>query len=90
MPCAMGYGTGMAVWSVVIVLGAVLAVVAIGIGIALLARSAMATSKPADVGVSGATRLTSTARELLDERFAKGEIDEEEYKRRKAVLESSS
>ena len=35
-------------------------------------------------------RQTKTARELLDERLAKGEIDVEEYQRTRAALEHSS
>jgi len=33
-------------------------------------------------------RRESSAREILDERFARGEIDEEEYARRRDLIES--
>ncbi|HEU4515336.1 MAG TPA: SHOCT domain-containing protein [Nocardioidaceae bacterium] len=36
--------------------------------------------------VSGSGAPASTAEHLLDERFARGEIDEEEYLRRRSVL----
>ena len=36
-----------------------------------------------------ASRTTSSAEELLAERFARGEIDEDEYQRRLRVLRSS-
>lgn len=33
-------------------------------------------------------RLRKTPRDILDERFAKGEIDEEEYQRRRKAIDS--
>ena len=90
MGCPMGYGTGMTAWGVVLVLGAFLAFAAVAVGIVLLAKSALSTSKPGDLGTSATMQPTPTAREILDERFARGEIDEEEYRRRRATLESSA
>jgi putative membrane protein len=37
-------------------------------------------------GTGGGERRGPTAREILDERFARGEIDEEEYRRRRDAL----
>ena len=36
----------------------------------------------------GSSRTTSTARDILDERFARGEIDDDEYEKRRRILES--
>ncbi len=36
----------------------------------------------------GAVIRNSNAREVLDERYAKGEIDDEEYQRRRSAIES--
>jgi putative membrane protein len=41
--------------------------------------------RPADQGPQAPTRPTS--REILDERFARGEIDREEYEDRRAALQ---
>ncbi|MFI7425943.1 SHOCT domain-containing protein [Micromonospora sp. NPDC049836] len=35
---------------------------------------------------AGAARASAAARRILDERYARGEIDEEEYRRRRAGL----
>lgn len=32
-------------------------------------------------------RRTTTAREILDERYARGEVDDEEYRRRRSELD---
>ena len=49
----------------------------------MIALLRMASTGP-QPGAGGARR--SRAEEVLDERFARGEIDEEEYQRRRAVL----
>ena len=49
----------------------------------VIALLRMAATGP-QPGAGGARR--SRAEEVLDERFARGEIDEEEYRRRRAVL----
>lgn len=41
-------------------------------------------------GMQAAQPPARTARELLDERFARGEIDLDEYQRRRAALEQPS
>ncbi len=38
-------------------------------------------------GVGGGPLTTSSARKILEERFARGEIDEEEFRKRKQALE---
>ncbi len=52
----------------------------IAVGIVLLVRGSAAPSEP--------RRERSRALEILDERFARGEIDREEYEERRRVLES--
>jgi len=51
-------------------------------GIVLVAR---ALSRPRDDGSAGPGKAQD-ALEILRERFARGEIDEEEYRRRRATL----
>ncbi len=38
-------------------------------------------------GHANSSRRTDGARQILDERFAKGEIDDEEYQRRRSALD---
>jgi putative membrane protein len=40
------------------------------------------------LGGQASSRTTSTARDILDERFARGEIDDDEYEKRRRILES--
>lgn len=63
-------GTG---WWIVMMIGMVLFWVAVFAGIAWLVRTAGGTRRP-------------SARELLDERFARGEIDVDEYRERQSAL----
>jgi putative membrane protein len=71
-----GYGGGAAVWWMVVEsLIWVLVVAAIVVGVVLLMRG-------------GPGNETGAARRILDERFARGEIDEEEFNRRVAALRS--
>lgn len=62
-------------------LGSAVFLALIAIGIVMLARWASR---------DGLGRRALDARRILDERFARGEIDEEEYQRRRSVLEGSS
>ena len=70
-------------WALAVMLGVLLLVVAAA---AVLAVS-LGARPP---GASGAQGGDSTADRLLDERFARGEIDEEEYRHRRAVLRGRS
>ena len=71
-----GYGGGAEFWWMVIVsLIGVLVVVALAVGGVVLLRG----------GVGNGAEL---ARRILNERFARGEIDEEEFNRRAAALRS--
>lgn len=36
--------------------------------------------------ISNNTKVVTSARDILDKRYANGEIDEEEYKKRKKIL----
>lgn len=74
----MGYG-GMGwmwLWWLLILIG----VPALVVGILWLVRTG------GDRGRASGPRM-STARQILDERFARGEIDEEEYRRRRRELD---
>ncbi|WP_007027259.1 SHOCT domain-containing protein [Saccharomonospora iraqiensis] len=66
-----GMGGWMWIWPVLIL-----------IGLAVLATTAVLWTRGR--GPSGDDR--GTARRILDERFARGEIDEEEYRRRRDDL----
>ncbi|HSP09505.1 MAG TPA: SHOCT domain-containing protein [Candidatus Dormibacteraeota bacterium] len=69
-----GYGSGAAAWWMVVEsLIWVLVAAAIVIGVVILVRGG--------VGTGG-----DSARHILEERFAKGEIDEEEFNRRVTAL----
>ncbi|MGH4026255.1 MAG: SHOCT domain-containing protein [Pseudonocardiaceae bacterium] len=61
------------IWPVLVLIGLII----LGYVGVLLVQSRASSSAP-----SGA----SAARGILDERFARGEIDEEEYRRRRAEL----
>lgn len=77
----MGPGGGMGLmwlWWLLILLGG--AAIVVGLVRAGLPRSG---------GSGGGTEASaSTARQILDERFARGEIDEEEYRTRRRVLDA--
>jgi putative membrane protein len=71
-----GYGGGAELWWMVIVsLIGVLVVVALAVGGVVLLRG-------------GVGNGAESARRILNERFARGEIDEEEFNRRAAALRS--
>ncbi len=77
------YDYGMS-WGGVVLMGLVLVLLvglAVGLVVWLVTRptSALPTALPPAAG--------STARAILDERFARGEIDEDEYRRRRGILD---
>jgi len=68
-------------WGLAMSIGSLLFLALIVIGIVMLVRGPSAGSEPRREG--------PTARRILDERFARGEIDEEEYQSRKRALADS-
>jgi putative membrane protein len=73
-----GFGMGwMWLWWLLLLVGVVVVVV----GLMLAWRSGDRSR------AGGTARRPSSAREILDERFARGEIDEEEYRARRRVLD---
>lgn len=76
-----GWGMGwMWLWPTLVVLG----LLALLLAAVLWSRGR--TPPPQDPS-SDASSDSSSARRILDERYARGEIDEEEYRRRRAELE---
>lgn len=76
-------GWGWGGWLLMVLLGLLLLALIIGI-VVLVARSA--APPPPAAGPDRGSGAASPAEHLLDERFARGEIDEEEYLRRRSVL----
>lgn len=73
------------------ILGVILALAVIALivtAIVFLVRR-MSTPAVAAAPPTGAATGISSARTVLDERFARGEIDEEEYSRRRTLLDGS-
>ncbi|MDV3222720.1 SHOCT domain-containing protein [Intrasporangium sp.] len=80
-----GGGLGMGwvwLWWLLILVGVVAIVVALVRGGAFGGRS----SRPDD-RASSPDRPVSKARQILDERYARGEIDDEEYRARRRALD---
>jgi putative membrane protein len=77
-------GVGWGGWLLALLLLLVLAALVVGVVVWLVTRSAGAghTGGAPAGGRPGA----STAEQVLDERYARGEIEEEEYLRRRSVL----
>lgn len=67
-------------WGFGMGLGMLLFLALIVVGIVLLVRSTVTPPEPRREG--------KTALDILDERFARGEIDRQEYEERRALLES--
>ena len=76
-----GYDHGMSDWGYALMVLGMLGFWAL----AAIAAYALPRRRPAAVGHTPA--LPPSARQLLAERFARGEIDDDEYFRRLAVLE---
>ncbi len=66
------------IWSAVLALGLVL----LAVGLVLLRRAAATSTRPAEGGAPASPALA-----VLDDRLARGEIDADEYERRRAVLD---
>ena len=80
---ALGTSHGGWAWPTLLVVGVTLLVV----GLVLL-RRVTPSSAPAGAGTDPRPRTGSgTARAILDERLARGEIDTDEYRRRRSVLD---
>ena len=75
----MGWGS-LLMWVLLMVLLATAAAVVVVLARAGTAGSAGAGSGPSAIGPA------TTARGLLDERYARGEIDEQEYRERRTTL----
>lgn len=79
----LGASHGGWAWPTLLVVGLALLVV----GLVLL-RRVTPSSAPAGTGTDLLPRAVSgTARAILDERLARGEIDTDEYRRRRSVLD---
>ena len=72
-----GYGSGMLIGPIIWI-----AIIAFGIW------AVLRIMRSADTNGSLGSRSGKTPREILDARFASGEIDREEYLRRRELLES--
>jgi putative membrane protein len=57
------------------------------LGLVLLGVTAAAMIRSRPGGTPGSPDVRSAAAHLLDERFARGEIDEDEYRARRAALQ---
>jgi putative membrane protein len=58
------------------------------IWVAILAAIFALVIRWSGLGGQASSRTTCTARDILDERFARDEIDDEEYEKRRRILES--
>ena len=85
-----GYGFSMGagwLWWLLVVGGIVLLVI---LAVRVFAGGANRDSTNRDATVSNGPGSRSSARQLLDERYAKGELSTEEYKERLRVLDEGS
>lgn len=77
-------------WMGAVVLVVALIVVAVTVAVALAARPrsshVFTTTEQPSTGASRATQPSAAALEALDVRFARGEIDEETYRRTRELL----
>ena len=81
----MMYGGGAMGWLMVIVMVALL--VGLAVAVALLLRRRSPSTEHDDPRASSRNAAHGpSAERILDERLARGEIDEEEYRRRRAAL----
>jgi putative membrane protein len=81
------YGSGMSGWGyALMIVGMVLFWGAVIVGIVALVRYIGRSGQPPETPSSQAPPPSRTPEQLLAERFAHGEINEDEYRRRLAVL----
>lgn len=77
-------GMGWGGWLMMLLL--LLLLVGLVVGIVLMLTTARPTSNPPGGGKPAPPAAPDSAEQVLGERYARGEIDEEEYLRRRAVL----
>ena len=80
-----GYGNGMSGWGYVLMIAALLVVVGlVATGVLVVIRSGAAARRPA-------TDLmrSQEAERILEQRFARGEVDQDEFRSRMDVLRSN-
>lgn len=86
-------GMGMGTWGLMMGIFTTLFLALIAAGIVLVVRAASSgqggSAPPVYSPPPGPYSSGSKAQEILDERFARGEIDEEEYRRRRDILGES-
>jgi len=80
-----GYGNGMGAWGFLLMAGSLLAILAlVAVGVLVLIRRA-----------DGVPRLTTgpagrpEAERILEQRFARGEVDQDEFRSRMDILRSN-
>ncbi|HLN78521.1 MAG TPA: SHOCT domain-containing protein [Nocardioidaceae bacterium] len=84
----MHYGMGWGGWLLMVIVVLLFAALVVAIVLALL-RSTGGLRGSGSAGGAGAAstpREAGSAQQVLDERYARGEIEEEEYLRRRSVL----
>ena len=77
-------GAGAGFWVMLVVM-LVLLIAVLAFLYLLATRSGAVGGRDRDAG----EKASESAQRLLDERFARGEIDEDEYRRRRAVLQGA-
>jgi putative membrane protein len=71
---------------VMMVLGFLLFILVVGAVVAGVVYLVRGFSKTADSGSAAQSRASGSARRMLDERYARGEIDKDEYEERRRNL----
>jgi putative membrane protein len=71
---------------VMMVLGFLLFILVVGAVVAGVVYLVRGFSKPTDSGSAAQSRDSGSARRMLDERYARGEIDRDEYEERRRNL----
>lgn len=79
-------GIGWGGWLFMLVFLLLLVALVVGIVLVLLRSTGGLRSSTGAGASGGGSMASSTAQQVLDERYARGEIEEEEYLRRRSVL----